>query len=144
MINALLKYRFAKFGVVGASGTLVNLGVLFLGQEFIFVCIQPEQTRIRVALLFAILVATFNNYLLNRWWTWSDRRKKTLGGFLEQMWKYYLSCSLSAAFQYVTTILLAKAMHYMQANIIAILLAAILTYLVNHAWTFGSHKKHTP
>ena len=37
----LLQRRFLKFGTVGASGTLVNLGMLYLAQEYLFRAIQP-------------------------------------------------------------------------------------------------------
>jgi hypothetical protein len=33
---ALLRHRFVKFGVVGASGTVVNVAVLYLAQEILF------------------------------------------------------------------------------------------------------------
>jgi dolichol-phosphate mannosyltransferase len=138
MINELLKYRFIKFGFVGFSGSLVNLAVLYLGQEYLFSSIHPEQTRIHVSLTTAIILATLNNYLWNRHWTWADRRDRSIKGFFVQMGKYYVSCSLSAGFQYIVTILLAKMVHYMFANLSAIILAAVITYLVNHVWTFGA------
>ena len=36
----VFKKRFMKFGTVGASGVVVNLGVLYLCQEFLFTAIQ--------------------------------------------------------------------------------------------------------
>ena len=32
----MVRWRFIKFGLVGASGTVVNVAVLYLAQEFLF------------------------------------------------------------------------------------------------------------
>ena len=58
----LFKKRFIKFGTVGASGVVVNLGVLYLGQEFLFTAIQSHDMRLNVSLGLAIFCATVNNF----------------------------------------------------------------------------------
>ena len=58
LVGWVLRHRFPRFAVVGASGTVVNLVVLYLGQEFLFRAIEPEGTRLNFSLSLAVFVAT--------------------------------------------------------------------------------------
>jgi putative flippase GtrA len=136
-IYAFIRFRFIRFGVVGFSGTLVNLGLLYLNQEFLFKDIHPFHKRLHISLSIAIFLATVNNYLWNRLWTWGDRKGKTRYGFFIQMGQYFLACSVPISLQYVFTIFISRTIFYLIANIIAIILAAIFVYIINDIWTFG-------
>ena len=136
-----VRHRFIKFGLVGFSGTIVNLAVLFSCHEYLFHAILPEEARLNLSLAAAILVATFNNFLWNRWWTWRDRKGKTEHGFFIQMGQYFLASWLSMALQFVLTRIGARFVHYLVANVIAIVLAAIVTYVLNDVWTFAVRKR---
>ena len=137
LIRLILHHRFTKFGLVGFSGTIVNLVVLYLCQEYVLRSIHPEETRLSLSLAAAIFLATINNFLWNRWWTWRDRMGKTRHGFVVQLGQYFLASWLSIILQFVLTKLAAHFVHYMAANVMAIVLAAIVTYLLNDAWTFA-------
>ena len=136
-IGFLLKYRFVKFGAVGSSGVVVNFAVLYLAQEHLFRWISPEQTRLSLSLATAIAVATFNNFLWNRLWTWADRKDREGKGFLRQMGQYYVACWLAIAVQFILTKLLALYLNYLAANLIAIALSAGVNFFMNHHWTFA-------
>ena len=69
-----LQFRYAKFGIVGASGTVVNQAVLYLCQEFLLRGIDPPRERLYVSLALAMVVATVNNFCWNRLWTWEIGR----------------------------------------------------------------------
>ena len=71
--QALDRWRYLKFGLVGASGTVVNLAVLYLCQEWLLQGIEATQ-RLYASLVLAIALATLNNFFWNRLWTWSDRQ----------------------------------------------------------------------
>jgi putative flippase GtrA len=62
--------QFVKFAIVGASGTVINLGVFSL---IIFVYVKAAETRPlvveQVASGIAFCVAVISNYYLNRRWT---------------------------------------------------------------------------
>jgi dolichol-phosphate mannosyltransferase len=128
--------RFVKFGVVGFSGTLVNLTVLYICQEFLLASLHPQTRRLSYSLAAAIFLATINNFLWNRFWTWADRKGRTKHGFLVQMGQYFTASWLSIALQFAITKLAARYTHYMVANVMAIVLAAVVTYLLNDVWTF--------
>ena len=139
-IGLLLRYRFVKFSIVGLSGMMINLVALYVSQEVLFKNIDPEVLRLNLSLGLAIFLATINNYLWNRTWTWLDRKGKTKYGFFPQMGQYFIACGLAIGLQFAFTLLLAQFMHYLIANIISIVLAAVLNYLLNDIWTFATRK----
>jgi len=69
LARRLLGHRFLKFGTVGFSGTLVNMAVLFLSQEYVFKGMDPPGSRLNLSLGTAIFVATVNNFIWNRMWS---------------------------------------------------------------------------
>ena len=73
LLRWLLGIRYIKFGMVGASGTVVNIAVLYLGHEYVFQNIEGAQGKPYASLALAIAVATVNNFTWNRLWTWADR-----------------------------------------------------------------------
>lgn len=140
VIGKWMRHRFFKFGTVGASGTVVNLAVLYINQEILLKNIYPLQTRLKLSLAGAIFLATMNNYFWNRLWTWRDRKGKTRYGFFIQMGQYFLACGFAISLQYFLTMLFSRITHYLVANIIGIILAAILAYIMNDIWTFAVKK----
>jgi putative flippase GtrA len=137
LVKRILEHRFIKFGTVGFSGTIINLTMLYLNQEYLLRAIDPPETRLHLSLSVAIFVATLSNYLWNRWWTWKDRRGKTRQGFWGQMAQYFAASAVAILIQYALTILLSHYIQYLFANVLAIIVAAVLTYLVNDIWTFA-------
>lgn len=140
MVTWLLKRRFIKFGTVGASGVLVNLGVLYLGQEFLFTSIESHDMRLNVSLGFAIFCATVSNFYWNRFWTWSDRTHHPDKHLLLHFGQYALACWVGIVVQFVLTKLFVLYLYYLIANALAILLASVFNFVVNNFWTFRSHK----
>jgi dolichol-phosphate mannosyltransferase len=132
--------RFVKFGTVGASGVVVNLSVLYLCQEFLFVAIQSPGMRLNVSLAMAIFFATANNFFWNRMWTWGDRKHRPDKHLLLHFGQYAMASWVGIALQVVLTKLFVSYWHYLFANALAILLASVFNFLVNNFWTFRSHK----
>jgi putative flippase GtrA len=143
----LQKFRYIKFGIVGASGTVVNIAVLYLAQNYVFDWIGPEKIRLAASLALAILIATLNNFTWNRLWTWADRRealaiemgapKAPLSKRLAvQFGRYCMASWFGMAFQFGATIWLAQYMDYRLANIASIVAASVINFLANDRWTF--------
>lgn len=140
-VQWLLRHRFLKFGTVGASGTFVNLGVLYLAQEYLFSFISSPGMRLNVSLVVAIFFATVNNFLWNRAWTWRDRKHlHRHRSRLAQFGQYAMACWVGIALQIIFTKLLVVYFHYLIANALAIVLASVFNYVVNDLWTFRHHK----
>lgn len=137
LLRRIFSRRFLKFGTVGASGTVVNIGVLFLAQEFLFNTVQTPEVRLNLSLALAIFLATLNNFCWNRLWTWADRKPYLQVPLPAQFGQYVLACSLSIVLQIVFTNLLAPHFYYQIANLIAIGVTSVINFLLNDIWTFG-------
>jgi dolichol-phosphate mannosyltransferase len=147
LMEWLKRLRYIKFGLVGASGTVVNMAVLYLAQEYLFAIIGDPRQRLYASLALAIAVATINNFTWNRLWTWADRVKAAhvhhqhlehtrLVVIAGQLGRYALASWLGIALQYGLTLWLAQALHYLLANVIAILVASVSNFIANDRWTF--------
>lgn len=140
LIGPLFRPRFIKFGIVGASGVVVNLSVLYLGQEFLFRSIAQQTLRLNLSLALAILIATISNFIWNRRWTWHDRQSLRTAHTLVQFGQYALACWLGTAIQIALTNLFALFLHYLLANLIAVVIASLFNFVANDLWTFGRLK----
>jgi putative flippase GtrA len=136
----LVKQRFAKFGAVGFAGTLVNLAVVYVGQEFLYRGIVSAPLRLNLSLATAIFFATLHNFIWNRAWTWGDRKTDIRKPIAVQFMQYCTACWLAIALQIFFTNVFTQYMHYLPANVLAIGMTAVLNYLINHAWTFRARK----
>ncbi len=150
LIDWLHGFRYVRFGMVGASGTVVNLAVLYTAHEYLFSAIEPAGSKPYVSLALAIVLATANNFTWNRLWTWSDRIHATsaqadtdvsLRHLLAQLVQYATASWIGIALQYALTLWLAHYMHYMLANVIAILIASVSNFITNDRWTFRHRNK---
>jgi dolichol-phosphate mannosyltransferase len=140
LIAWVFKKRFMKFGTVGASGVVVNLAVLYFGQEFLFGAIGSTDMRLNVSLALAIFVATINNFFWNRAWTWRDRQRHPDKHLALHFGQYALACWVGIVLQVILTKLLVLNFHYLMANALAVVLASVFNFAVNNFWTFRSHK----
>lgn len=145
------RYRYIKFGIVGASGTVVNLVVLYLGHEYLFNHIEASYQRPYLSLALAIVLATLNNFTWNRLWTWRDRVKELEADAALQpvglrvlgleFGQYATASAFGSALQYVLTLLLSGSMDYRVANVVAIIAASVSNFLANDRWTFRRRTK---
>jgi dolichol-phosphate mannosyltransferase len=139
------RYRYIKFGIVGASGTVVNLTVLHFGHEYLFTQLEATYNKPYLSLALAISLATINNFTWNRLWTWSDRVKALEANATQpvslrllgiEFSQYVTASAFGSTLQYVLTLLLANTMDYRLANVIAIIAASVSNFLANDRWTF--------
>jgi len=151
LVDWLHSFRYVRFGIVGASGTVVNLAVLYAAHEVLFRAIEPVGSKPYFSLALAIAVATVNNFTWNRLWTWSDRlhataveegqrlRKRSL---LAQLGQYATASWLGILLQYALTLWLTHiGLHYLLANIAAIVIASVSNFIANDRWTFRHKRK---
>ena len=149
-LGLLERYRFIKFGIVGASGVVVNLTVLHLGHEYLFNHLEAAYNKPYFSLALAISLATLNNFTWNRLWTWADRVRTLEAGeshpisprlLAMEFGQYVTASAFGSGLQYVLTLLLSNSMDYRLANIIAIVAASVSNFLANDRWTFKRHKE---
>ncbi len=152
LLRWLEQFRYLKFGIVGASGTVVNLVILHIGHEYIFHSLESAYKKPYFSLALAIALATVNNFTWNRLWTWSDRVKSAVTdqtdqltgvirptattSLIKEFGQYVAASGFGSALQYGLTLLLSGSMDYRLANIIAIVIASVSNFLANDRWTF--------
>lgn len=131
--------RFIKFCLVGASGVPVNLLLVWVGFNYLFVS-MGGRLQVTLASALGFLVSVFTNFLLNDIWTWSDRPKGA-SGFWGRAGRFYLVCSAGGIMQIGATNLvtwLGGETDYMAilGQLCGIALATVINYFVNNFWTF--------
>lgn len=137
LVGGWLRWRFVRFGAVGASGAVVNLAVLYVAYDHLLAFVEPASRRLDLALAAAILCATASNFFWNRIWTWGDRRLRVRKNVIVQFVQYGLGCWFAITLQVVFTKILAWWIHYLAANLTAIVVAGVVNFLVHDFWTFG-------
>ena len=135
-LQPMARWRFIKFGVVGASGTVINVAVLYASQEFLLRGIADFHTRLNFSIAMAIALATINNFYWNRRLTWRDRRQDMHHSVLFLFSKYVMAAGLAIVVQSLLTKWLALYFHYLVANLVAIGLASLFSFVANDRMTF--------
>ena len=143
-LQPMARWRFIKFGLVGASGTVINIAVLYLAQEHLLQGIADFHSRLNYSIALAITVATISNFYWNRRLTWRDRKHAAHHSAFFLFFKYVMAAALSIVIQSLLTKWLALYMHYIVANLIAIVLASVVNFVANDMLTFRRHRPETP
>jgi len=123
--------RFVKFCAVGASGTFVNLGLLWLLTDVFGIYYLHSA-------LISIEASIMSNFILNDSWTFKDI--KLLGGsVLHRFLKYNLLCLAGSLLNYLVLWLLTDFAHfnYLISNLFGIVVAFTWNYLVSLKWAWS-------
>lgn len=127
---SLFAKQAAKYYAVGASGVLVNLGLLFYLTEYVGLWYFLSYTA-------AISASITSNFILNKFWTFRDsiNSQRTI-----VMYVKFVSVSLlGMAIQLGSVYLLVESLsiYYMLAALISICIAGAVNFMINRRWTFG-------
>ena len=128
--KSVISPRLIKFGIVGASGVIVNVGCLYLFTEFV-------RIQYFIASLIAIELSIVSNFIANLLWTWRDRSEE--GTLWKKIVRYHIGAGATAFLgNYLILIALTElfGMHYMISNLIGIAVGTFSNYLINDLWTF--------
>lgn len=127
LLLKLSEYRVLKFMAVGASGVLVNDGVLW------YIVSQGGITPFAAAIA-SIEASILSNFALNNFWTFKDRKGQKDH---HRLFKYHQSVFLGALVNYVTlVVLLAAGSHFVAANTVGIVLGFFLNYLLSETFVW--------
>ncbi|MBP8128696.1 MAG: glycosyltransferase family 2 protein [Candidatus Hydrogenedentes bacterium] len=129
--------HFVQFGIVGFTGTIVNLAVLtllvFLGAP------------LRAAVALAILTAMVSNFVLNREFTFSYARS---GPFWRQMFGFIAASSVGAVVNYATVLVLLHTWPVLErlpqvASVVGILAGLIFNFFASRYLVFRAPGKYS-
>lgn len=119
-----------KYYIVGASGILVNLGLLYALTEFVGIWYI-------LSYVIAISVSITTNFIFNKLWTFSDSLKSQKA--IVMYMKFVGVSLLGMGIQLGSTFLLVEnlSIYYMLAALISIGIASSVNFIINRRWTFG-------
>jgi dolichol-phosphate mannosyltransferase len=123
--------RFVKFCLVGASGVLVNMGLLWLLTEF-------AGLFYLVSAAISIESSIISNFMLNDVFTFPDRRARGVKNLLRRLLKFNIvslaGLGINMAVLWLLTDILG--VYYLLSNLCGIALATLWNYIVNFWWTW--------
>jgi dolichol-phosphate mannosyltransferase len=121
--------QLGQFCAVGAVGYVINLGV--------YTTLLHAEIHYLVAATGSFLVAVSSNYLLNRWWTFRDRR----AGVAAQGMRFFIvSLASLGANLAVLHVLITLGLGKLVGQALAIVLVTPLNFVGNKLWSF----RHRP
>lgn len=122
-------HRAVKFALVGASGVLVNLSLLWFLHGWL-------GWHDLLALPIAVEASIISNFLLNDRFTFHDRRHDHVA---QRLLKFNLVALLALLVNYGVYVLATRAfgLHYLAADLFAIVVAFGANYMGNLHWTYG-------
>jgi putative flippase GtrA len=120
--------QLLKFGLVGGSGYLINLGVFALLAETLGV-------HHLIAAVGAFCVAVTNNFLWNRYWTFGPG--EGLARFQAVRFFVVSLASLGLNLALLELLVSSGSMGELRAQAIAVAVAMPFNFLGNKLWTFA-------
>jgi dolichol-phosphate mannosyltransferase len=124
--------KVIKFGIVGASGVIVNMGVLFALTEFF-------QIYYLFSSFIAIELSIITNFFLNDFWTFRKDKAGKIIRRLHRFISYNIVCVgnvlINISALYIFTELLG--INYLISNFIGIMIAFIWSFGINRKITWG-------
>ena len=119
--------QLVRFGLVGGTGFVVNVGVYAL-------CVHALSIDYRSAFVLAWLVAVTNNFVLNRHWTFGARA----GSVRFQAIRFFVVSVVAAGFSFLLLTLFVEdaGMAKVPAEALAVAASTPLNFLGNKLWSF--------
>jgi dolichol-phosphate mannosyltransferase len=128
--------RFFKFCIVGGSGILVNMGLLWLLTEV-------AGLFYLVSAIFGIEASILSNFALNELWTFRDKRTGSARDALRRALKFNLLCGIGVGINLGVLYALTEAfgLYYLASNLIGIAIATLWNFGANARWTWNGDKR---
>jgi dolichol-phosphate mannosyltransferase len=130
--------RMVRFGIVGASGIVVNQGLLMLLHGTFGLPLLPSS-------VFAIETSILSNFVLNSRWTWKVDLGRSPRNWVQKAVQYHAATVLSAFAGNV--LILMGLVHlfgidYRLANLVGIAVGSGVNYLAGEFWVFRKTPRH--
>lgn len=128
-VSLFAKHAF-KYYVVGVSGVLVNLGILYVLKEYVGLWYL-------VSSAIAIYVSMTTNFFLNKAWTFNDTaiKQPVIFMYVKFIGISIIGMLIQLGFNYL---FVDKAhLYYLLAALISIVIASGVNFILNRHITFG-------
>ena len=132
--------RMIRFGIVGASGIVVNQGLLMLLHG-------AFELPLLLSSLIAIEISILSNFTLNSRWTWKVDLGRSLRSWVHKAVQYHAATVVSAFAGNV--LVLMGLVHlfgvdYRLANLVGIAVGSGINYLAGEFWVFRKTPRRVP
>ncbi len=119
--------RFVRFGLVGGSGVVINMLVLYLLHDELGLPLSRSS-------VVGITLAICNNFLWNNFWTFRTT------GIQSRRLAQFVAVSLVGMLinLAILNVLVALDFHYAAANLAGIMVATAWNFYANSRWTWGN------
>jgi putative flippase GtrA len=127
--------QFLRFGAVGIVNTLIDFGVLNLLVLFLA---SPVGWGLLLCNAVAFCCANLNSYVGNKYWTFSDDRRATLGQYASFLWVSLIGLALNSLLLWCLVDLLppeSLAGSYLWLN-----LSKVVATAANLVWNFYAYR----
>ncbi|MFC2089622.1 GtrA family protein [Bacteroidota bacterium] len=121
--------EFIKFAVVGGSGVVINMGLLYFLTRYLSV-------RLEFASPIAIETSILTNFALNNFWTFKKRDARF--SLWSRLLRYHLVTGLAGLVNYLVLLMLVRLldMNEFLSNLIGIGAGMLINYFLNSLWTW--------
>jgi dolichol-phosphate mannosyltransferase len=128
--------RFVRFGLVGLSGTAVNMGTFWLLTR---IAHCPDL----VAIVFGYVAATLSNFVLNDLWTFKDRRTKGAEATMTRLARFCVVSGVAIGIYYAIYTPLTRYLdvYDLLALGTAIVVGMLWNFSVNFLWTWRKRSR---
>jgi putative flippase GtrA len=123
----IIFFKFLKFGIVGASGMIIDFGLTYLFKEIIKI-----QKYIANAIGFTAAATT--NYFLNRIWTFQSTDPAVTMQFLKFFFVSLIGLGINTLILYILVSKYKK--NFYLSKLIAIAVVILWNFTVNLLFTF--------
>ncbi|MEN6611444.1 MAG: glycosyltransferase family 2 protein [Methanoregulaceae archaeon] len=123
--------KLVKFGCVGATGILVNMGMLFVLSEFFNIYYLFSSA-------IAIELSIITNFILNDFWTFKDEKSRKLPHRTHRLLSYNLVSIGGMAINMGSLVFFTEVVgiNYLVSNLIGIFIAFSWNFVVNRKTTW--------
>ena len=132
--------RMLRFGIVGASGVVVNQGLLMLLHG-------TFGLPLLLSSVVAIEMSILSNFILNSRWTWKIDLGRSPRGWVQKAVQYH-AATVVTAFAGNVLVLMGLVhlfgVDYRLANLVGIVVGSGLNYLAGEFWVFRKTPRHVP
>ncbi len=126
--------KFLKFCLVGASGSIIDLGLLTL-------LVEVGGLNVLVANACSFTASATNNFVWNKTWTFRNRDRR----YFSQFSKFFL---VSVGGLFLSTVFLALfvslSFWYVFAKLMTVVIVVVWNFFLNNFWTFGQRLAKRP
>lgn len=119
-----------RYCLVGTSGTILDLGILYALVEYAHLPVIP-------ASIISFVIAAFNNFLWNKIWTFQDRSARVIKQYIKFMIVSVMGLLLNTSILFVAVHLLL--IWYVAAKLFASGVILLWNFAINKFWTFRSY-----